>query len=59
MKGIDWGLAIRDDPGWLKKVDEFLADISWDITWNKMVTLINETKQHQPDNLKQRPNEYV
>jgi glycosyltransferase involved in cell wall biosynthesis len=59
VKGIEWGLAIRDDPGWLGKVDEFLADISWDITWDKMVTLIKETKQQKPDNLKKRPNEHV
>jgi glycosyltransferase involved in cell wall biosynthesis len=59
VKGIEWGLAIRDDPGWLKKVDEFLAHISWDITWGKMFALIKETKEQKPDNLKHRPNEYV
>jgi glycosyltransferase involved in cell wall biosynthesis len=59
VKGIEWGLAIRDDPGWLSKVDEFLAHISWDITWDKMFALIKKTKEQQPDNLKQRPNEYV
>jgi glycosyltransferase involved in cell wall biosynthesis len=63
VKGIEWGLAIRDDPGWLRRVDEFLADISWDITWQRMVDLIEETKEtkqaKQSDNLKQKPNEYV
>jgi glycosyltransferase involved in cell wall biosynthesis len=63
VKGIESGLAIRDDPGWLEKVDHFLADISWDITWQKMGTIINETKEQieakRSDNLKQRPNEYV
>ncbi|MHA4846760.1 glycosyltransferase [Flavitalea antarctica] len=59
LKGIEWGLAIRDDPGWRKKVEEFLGNISWDITWNKMFELIKETKQRKPDNLKHRPNEYV
>jgi hypothetical protein len=59
VKGIEWGLGIRDEPGWLRKVDEFLADISWDITWNKIVALIKETKENKTDNLKQRPNEHV
>ncbi|HTE26075.1 glycosyltransferase family protein [Flavitalea sp.] len=59
VKGIEWGLAIRDDPGWLRKVDEFLADISWNITWEKMIALIKETKEQKPDNLKKRSNEHV
>jgi glycosyltransferase involved in cell wall biosynthesis len=60
IRGIETGLAIRDDPGWRERVDAFLADISWDITWKKMVALIEETSvEKKSGNLKKRPNEYV
>ena len=32
----------RDD-GWLQRVDNFLADISWDKTWSQMSDLISQT----------------
>jgi UDP-galactopyranose mutase len=38
----------ENNSGWLKQVDDFLADISWDKTWAHMSQLINqiiETKQ--------------
>jgi UDP-galactopyranose mutase len=31
------------DSDWLERVDEFLADISWDKTWAQMSSLINQT----------------
>ena len=59
-KGIEWGLQIRDDPGWKKDVDDFLAGISWDITWNHMMDLIREVlDSKQVLNLLKKPNEYV
>ena len=59
-KGIEWGLQIRDDPGWKKNVDDFLAVISWDITWNNMMNLIREAlDSKQVLNLLKKPNEYV
>jgi UDP-galactopyranose mutase len=35
--------ALRDAPGdWLPRVDEFLANLSWDRTWAAMRTLVDE-----------------
>ncbi|MEP6616334.1 MAG: glycosyltransferase family 1 protein [Ginsengibacter sp.] len=36
-------LASKNSRVWLKKVDEFLADISWDKTWARMNGLIEST----------------
>jgi len=33
----------RDNSEWLKRVDDFLADMSWDKTWAQMSRLINQT----------------
>jgi glycosyltransferase involved in cell wall biosynthesis len=60
IKGIEWGLSMVDDPEWLNKVDEFLADISWDITWEKMMALIrNKLIIKQKGNPLKKENEYV
>ena len=32
----------EDSSEWLKRVDDFLADISWDKTWAQMSNLINQ-----------------
>lgn len=40
IRGIEWGLKIRDDPSWLKKVDDFLGNMSWDNTFEQMNKLI-------------------
>ncbi len=38
---VDAALESKDDRAdWLRKVDEFLADNSWDLTWSKMRQLI-------------------
>lgn len=59
-KGIEWGLNIKNSPEWLKAVDDLLADISWDITWVKMMILIkNKLESKQFDNLIHNKNEYV
>ena len=36
-------LAKQDRSSWLRKVDEFLGENSWDKTWNKMMLLINDS----------------
>lgn len=60
IKGIEWGLAKKNDPAWLKAVDNFLEDISWDITWVKMMMQIKtKLESKQSDNLIQKENEYV
>jgi UDP-galactopyranose mutase len=33
----------RNNSGWLNRVDDFLADMSWDKTWAQMSDLINQT----------------
>ena len=40
VAAIEKALAQRDDTEWLKKTDEYLATISWDITWQNMVGLM-------------------
>lgn len=42
VAAIEKALAQRDDAEWLKKTDEYLANISWDITWQNMVGLMQE-----------------
>jgi UDP-galactopyranose mutase len=60
IKGIEWGLSVKNDPVWLKAVDNFLADVSWDITWKKMITHIErKLEAKQPGNLIQKRSEYV
>lgn len=43
---------------WLLKVDNFLAGISWDKTWQRMESLIIEAINSKPDTYK-KANEYV
>ena len=60
IKGIEWALSIRNNPEWLESVDHFLANISWDITWVKMMLLIQDKlKTKQSRNLIPKQNEYV
>jgi glycosyltransferase involved in cell wall biosynthesis len=60
IKGIEWGLDKRNDPEWLKAVDDFLANISWDITWVEMMLLIqNKLETNKSPNTIQIRNEYV
>ena len=37
----------RNNPEWLKSVDHFLANISWDITWVKMMLLIQDKTENK------------
>src|SRR6185503_447472 len=36
-------MTMENNGEWLSRVDEFLADISWDKTWAQMSDLINQT----------------
>jgi len=38
---IERALTTRD-PGWLPRVDQFLADLSWDRTWASMRSLVDQ-----------------
>ena len=40
-------LAKGKDAAWLAKVDHFLADNSWDHTWNSMAELISKTLENK------------
>jgi UDP-galactopyranose mutase len=36
-----------DKSKWLKETDEFLSHISWDITFNTMLHIINQSLEHR------------
>jgi len=60
INGIEWALLNKDNPEWLKAVDDFLANISWDVTWLKMMLLIqSKLELNQSRNLITKENEYV
>jgi glycosyltransferase involved in cell wall biosynthesis len=60
INGIEWALLNKSNPEWLKAVDDFLANISWDVTWLKMMLLIqSKLKLNQSRNLITKENEYV
>ena len=40
VAAIEKALTQRTDAEWLRKTDEYLADISWDNTWQNMVSLM-------------------
>ncbi|MBC8034888.1 MAG: glycosyltransferase family 1 protein [Chitinophagaceae bacterium] len=42
IKYADEILEKGQDRSWLSEVDKFLSDISWDITWGKMASLIDK-----------------
>jgi glycosyltransferase involved in cell wall biosynthesis len=47
-------LKLKNSKPWLKKVDEFLIDISWDKTWDRMSNLIVSTLNEKSDDNKVR-----
>lgn len=60
IEGIQWGLTMRNNSGWLKKVDNFLAGLSWDHTAEQMQTHIkNKIAAKQNGKLTQKHKEYV
>jgi UDP-galactopyranose mutase len=42
VKGIEKALTRKNDSQWLREVDDFLADNSWNNTWNRMNNIICE-----------------
>ena len=41
-EAITRALAQRDDPDWRRRTDEYLATISWDLTWQGMTSLMQQ-----------------
>ena len=52
-------LANKSDAQWSKKVDEFLSDISWNKTWRRMATIIDDTLQQKAEIDKNKSKVYV
>jgi len=42
VEAADEALTNGTSSEWLKNVDDFLAEISWDHTWERMYVLMNE-----------------
>lgn len=42
IAGIKWSMEIKRNPEWLRSVDHFLKDLSWNDTWNRMSGEINK-----------------
>jgi UDP-galactopyranose mutase len=42
-------LARKSDPAWLNKVDAFLANMSWDETWERMWQMIDDTLKRKSE----------
>ncbi len=64
IKAISTELAITDRSTWLPEVDAFLQNTSWDITWNKMVEIMNQklsdkAQDKKNHNLNSKENVYV
>lgn len=60
IKGIEQALTLHNKEGWLKAVDAFLENNSWDYTVEKMLFHINtKIDTTQQNNLTQKENEYV
>lgn len=58
--GIECSFNLRNDPQWIKEVDEFLSNTSWDITWNDMMSLIkNKLDSSSTSEPVKKNNEYV
>jgi len=52
-------LSDKNNEDWKKKVDEFLGNISWNKTWRKMATIIEETLQKKEEIEKNKSKVYV
>jgi len=60
IEGIEWGLNMRHNASWLEKVDAFLTNVSWDVTWEQMSNLIsNKIAAKQNGKITKNRNEYV
>ena len=61
IKAAESELSETDRNAWLARVDSFLSDVSWDNTWKKMMSLIDEkVKEKQSYKLsKTKEKQYV
>ena len=64
ITAVNSELAITERSSWLPEVDAFLQSNSWDITWNKMVQLMNQklsdkAQDKKNHNLNSKENIYV
>jgi glycosyltransferase involved in cell wall biosynthesis len=50
ITGVEKSLEMRKDPGWLKRVDEYVGGLSWDITWQSMQQLIDQQMKNKAMN---------
>lgn len=48
IAAIEQALQQPQNPDWLSQVDQFLAQISWDKTWNSMIQQIEAVMSRQP-----------
>jgi glycosyltransferase involved in cell wall biosynthesis len=46
-KAIAKALLQKDDADWQKRTDDYLATISWDLTWQRMVELMQDKLKHK------------
>jgi UDP-galactopyranose mutase len=57
---IETAFKTKNDPDWLRRVDAFLANMSWDITWSNMAALIEEELLKKEHNYQiKKENDYV
>jgi UDP-galactopyranose mutase len=55
ITAVEKELATEDKTQWTKKVDAYLAQISWDKTWNKMMSLVDEILPARKEQLYEKP----
>ncbi|TGE27104.1 glycosyltransferase family 1 protein [Hymenobacter metallicola] len=46
-QAIAKALVQKDDQDWQKRTDDYLATISWDLTWQRMVELMQDKLKHK------------
>ena len=60
VNSIEQCMKLKNDPEWIRRVDDFLADISWDVTWIQMTTLIQQKLiSKTTGNITKKRSEYV
>jgi UDP-galactopyranose mutase len=60
IKGVEWGMDNINNASWLKAVDHFLADISWEKTWEKMLYHVNKALEaNQKNYVNKKTDQYV
>jgi len=54
IKGINKSLSLKNSKEWLRSVDDFLQNVSWDDTWTQMVQQLNKILMQQRLQAKQQ-----